>query len=274
MHQLCSAAEEPQSEMTWRQILVDSWRLMESHGRPTIVGAIRIARECGARFNDKEARELLRAFAQKVTQIAPSSHPDATQQNEHVYPDATQPLPDEKLGSRAHSKVLLVTKSLEAKASIGSSPPAQEPTPEQPKTSKRKTSKRDDHDTPFDVSEPREAVDRCAPDDPSQPLWVRQMREWVLGVYETQLTALTADETLKLARYHAWRWANCTKDAAKNTAAAGKIVVGLTTLAADRRYGTVTVADYLVAGDDHWDCMGRKPLHAVWPIISQLEKVS
>lgn len=85
-------------------MLVDCWRFVENHGRrPTIKGVMRLAREVGARFDEHDARELLRPFLQNSTPLAPRSHPESTPLLPHVYPAGTPVPPTKKRGSRARS---------------------------------------------------------------------------------------------------------------------------------------------------------------------------
>lgn len=91
--------------MDENQVLIDCWRLVEKHGhRPTIKGTMRMAREVGARFDEHDARKLLRPFLQKSTPLAPRSNPESTPPGPHVHPDATPLPPTPERGTYARSK--------------------------------------------------------------------------------------------------------------------------------------------------------------------------
>jgi hypothetical protein len=250
--------------MSWQEAVVEAWRYYERFGKPSARKAMALARSTGAKFRNEDGFLLLEKF-----RGAPREQSGSSRGAVSKHAGSSRGAVGEQSGSafaRAN-KVLLVTKNSEAKASVtpdsveSAAKPAKKP-------SKRKA--KDGESVPFDVPDPPPLPD-VPPDDPSQPQWVREMRAWVPGVVDKSLAALASKDRLRLARYHAWRWANCTRDGPRNLKAAARIVVGLTTLATHPKFGSMSVRDYIAAGDAVWDQTGRAPIHNAWIAISQLE---
>ncbi|MGH7714844.1 MAG: hypothetical protein ACREML_02495 [Vulcanimicrobiaceae bacterium] len=103
--------------------------------------------------------------------------------------------------------------------------------------------------------------------------WVEPLRLAVKSSVDAgkRLCDLSADETFDLARYHAWRWANCTKSERSNRSKARSIASGISNIAKDRRYGELTVRDYIAHADQVWKSGSEAPWFRPWDVTARIE---
>ena len=87
------------------------------------------------------------------------------------------------------------------------------------------------------------------------------------------MRSLSADVRFALARYHAYRWANCRRDEGRNRQAAMKIASGLAELATSRQYATLEILEYVARAEETWRLRGGKPWFAPWEIRAVEEAV-
>lgn len=124
-------------------------------------------------------------------------------------------------------------------------------------------------------SSARRRSPRAAPKEPKTPdtAWVEPLRAQVKAVVSSgkALRDLTPDERFTLGRYHAWRWANCTKTESKNRAGARKIARQIGSMANDKTYGSLTVKDYVSHGEAVWKAGAESPWWEPWDIKARVE---
>jgi hypothetical protein len=81
-------------------------------------------------------------------------------------------------------------------------------------------------------------------------------------IAEKPLRSLTIEERLLCGRYHAFRFANCTKSETKNRNAGAKAAVAFAKMADSALYADLTVRDYVdEAAVYHATMMGGAPWH-------------
>jgi hypothetical protein len=101
--------------------------------------------------------------------------------------------------------------------------------------------------------------------------WVEDMRFLMQAIATKPLVVLDADERFLLARYHAWRFANCTKDEGTNRSRASSIAAGITNLANHKDFCTMTAAEYVTQAKALWTKRGERPWYKPWDITSQFD---
>lgn len=75
--------------------------------------------------------------------------------------------------------------------------------------------------------------------------WVAPLKVAAQALARKLLSQLDPDERFTLGRYHALRFGNCTVNERKNKRAGTKVAAGIGGLAADSRYGQITVQQYV-----------------------------
>lgn len=105
------------------------------------------------------------------------------------------------------------------------------------------------------------------------PEWLPAIRDAVRAMLPRRLRDLTADERFTLGRYHAWRWANCTRSEKVNRSRASGIATGIAALGRDRDFGDLTVGEYVAHADAVWNERGQTPWHRPWDISARVEFV-
>lgn len=103
--------------------------------------------------------------------------------------------------------------------------------------------------------------------------WVEPLREAIKAVVKAdkRLCDLDADERFTLGRYHAWRWGNCKKSEVTNRSRATSIAAGIANLGTDRRFGALTVKDYISHAEAVWKERQEKPFFKPWDITARVE---
>lgn len=121
-------------------------------------------------------------------------------------------------------------------------------------TSQRYVTKRDVTkkvtDVEVEVDTPTTSVDKSTSvvgttrveDDTS---WVTPLKVAAQALARMLLSQLDAEQRFTLGRYHAFRFGNCTVNERKNRRAGTKVAAGIGGLAADFRYGQITVQQYV-----------------------------
>jgi hypothetical protein len=84
-------------------------------------------------------------------------------------------------------------------------------------------------------------------DERDPAVWVPKLREDVNAIRDKRIRELSVQERLLVARYHAYRFANCTKSLSRNRKAGADIVVGIAKLASSELYADLTVSQYVAA---------------------------
>jgi hypothetical protein len=235
--------------MTWQQSVVDAWRYLEAHGKPSARKAIAIARMAGARFTDGDAYGVLSKFASAAAAPPQSRRsPAAKIKHERRSPAAVPP--QSRRSFVRENKELLVTKTLTILSeSLLAAEPLEEPV-------KNYVPKK-----------------RILPeiDDPKQAEWVIKLRKRVGEMFPMKLVALDIFQRLDLAKYHAWRWGNCTRDEVRNQKRAAEVAVGITGLACSKDFAGITVSEYILSAEDYWHQRGMLPWFKPWEVTSQFD---
>lgn len=103
------------------------------------------------------------------------------------------------------------------------------------------------------------------------PAWVEPLKVVVRGILPEPLRSLDSDVRFTMARYHCYRFANCTVSEPRNRAAARRVAAGLANLARDHVWGELTVRGYIVAGEKVWRSGGCVPWYRPWDITGMVD---
>lgn len=101
--------------------------------------------------------------------------------------------------------------------------------------------------------------------------WVEPLKTDVRSMLNASLAELSPDQRFSLARYHAWRWANCAKSDRSNRAKATSIAAGIANLANDKRFGSLRVKDYITHAEAVWQERKKTPWFKPWDITARVE---
>lgn len=116
-------------------------------------------------------------------------------------------------------------------------------------------------------------TDRAAQNGlPDPPAWVAEVVSAVNALRPRDLSTLVPSERHLLARFHALRWANCTRSETGNKSASRKISQGIAALTDrfQRDHVTLSVEQYLRAGQKVWVRGGKTPWFRVFDVLAEL----
>ncbi len=249
--------------MNAQQVVVGIYLALEKAGGKNLVEKTRAAaRATGVSFSNAESSRWLKPFIEvngrKTDGVRTESGRFRGRKTKHETDgsaDGKRTENGRETDSRANKESLSSNTPPERVAIVVDEPPSDEP--------KKKRERK-----PVDLSVPHVWP---SINDPDLPAWVSEVRRSVNAVGAKPLSELTGDERFTLARYHAWRWANCTKDEQRNRKAAGDIASGIANLAFHHIYGGMSVLDYVQAGDEAWNRRGRYPMKSSWQVVGVLE---
>jgi hypothetical protein len=227
----------------WKAVLNECWDLaVRCERTPSIVGSIRMARELGAIFNDKEARDVLRP---RVTQLAPR----ATQQIVRDYPA----LPSADLGSRERAdhngvvSVVPIVQDLSLLASLGVAPKA----PPAPSKNGKKP-------------KPPKPLDSIRAETAGR----------VTALSGRQIRTLEHRELYDVATEHALRYlpAKARSPTAARSLALGLMqrIVNVVSAADHREMADLTVGEYFSHGDEIFAAGDGAPWEQPWALVAWL----
>ncbi|HEY8313289.1 MAG TPA: hypothetical protein VIG51_03865 [Candidatus Baltobacteraceae bacterium] len=83
--------------------------------------------------------------------------------------------------------------------------------------------------------------------------------------------SLTVDQRFVLAMYHCYRFGNCTISESRNRQRARSVAAGIASIA-NSRDGSLTVKEYIAAGDRVWENGGKLPWFKPWDITANVER--
>lgn len=113
----------------------------------------------------------------------------------------------------------------------------------------------------------------AAPKVHKDATWVAALRESARAIQDKNLWDCSPDELLIVGRYHALRFAGCTKDERRNKSKGRHIRAGLANLGreAKKRWDRYRVRDYVSDAKRVWTDGGEMPWFCPWDIVGVWE---
>lgn len=102
--------------------------------------------------------------------------------------------------------------------------------------------------------------------------WVEPLKATTRELLSLSLSDVPVEHRFTLAMYHCYRYGNCTVAESRNRRCARSVAAGIANLANDRRHGSLTVRDYLAAGDIVWERGGKAPWFKPWDVTAIVER--
>ena len=101
--------------------------------------------------------------------------------------------------------------------------------------------------------------------------WIEPLKDAIRDMLGSSLSSITPDQRYLLARYHVWRWANCKVSERVNRSKASSVAAGIANLGNDRRFGALTVRDYVAHAEVIWKERGESPWFKPWDITARVQ---
>jgi hypothetical protein len=260
-----------------QNVVVEAFRLTERLGDPSVGKAREIARLCGAKFTNGQASAWLKPFTERVQRSdvqkrrmanlrGPKNEHESDRQVDLSLVDAADrqrtgtgptavpligPTPehetDRRLGAATDGERT-------ASCARGNGIPNQSVTPSTP--SLLTSSSRDG------------AAAVAAGSTASEELeWVTTLRADTNAIKELELRQLTPEQLVTLGRYHAWRFAYCTRSESSNRSKGQSIATAFAKMALSKQFADLKVFQYVDLGARLHELRGKTPWYEPFDII-------